>query len=76
MPRLSEETFDQPQSFLIKTRELMAACDKSINKLCQETGLPYPWLRSFKNGAIDNPSVNRVQFLYEHLNGGELKLNA
>ena len=71
--RTSEE-FDQPQSLLSKTRELLLASDKSNNKIVQETGLPFPWLRAFRAGDYDNPSVNRVQFLYEHLNGRKLVL--
>jgi len=42
--------------------------------VCRDTGLPYHWLVHFKNGRYKNPSVNRVQVLYEHLSGKELEL--
>lgn len=38
-----------------------------------ETGLKVPWLKKFANGEIDDPSVNRIQILYEFLTNSTLK---
>lgn len=38
-----------------------------------ETGLTVPWLKKFAIGEIENPSVNRIQKLYEFLTGKSLK---
>lgn len=38
------------------------------------TGLPFHWLRKFKAGEIQDPSVNKVQKLYEKLSGSKLAL--
>jgi hypothetical protein len=40
----------------------------------KESGLPFFWLLDFKRGRTDGASVNRVQFLYEHLSGKKLKV--
>lgn len=48
---------------------------RSLVKIYDETGIPFYWLKKFRNGEIKNPSVNRVQALYEHLTGSKLKLN-
>jgi len=34
--------------------------------------ISYFWLRKFSSGAFRNPSVNKVQALYEHLSGKQL----
>jgi hypothetical protein len=49
---------------LLRTRDLL--------EVYTATRLPYHWLRKFSAGAYANPSVNRVQFLYEHLTGTKL----
>ena len=36
------------------------------------TGLSFYWLRKFQAGEIKDPSVNRVQRLYEYLSGKRL----
>ena len=52
---------------MTRTRELLRGCDKGILGVRDDTQLPFYWLRKFANGEIPNPSVNRVQFLYEYL---------
>lgn len=39
-----------------------------------ETGLSFYWLRRFASNGFKNPSVNRVQHLFEHLSGSRLKI--
>jgi hypothetical protein len=59
------EPFDQPGRLMEETRRLLMGRD--LLKIYTETGIPYYWLRSFVSGKYQNPSVNRVQYLYEHL---------
>ncbi|AZF88181.1 DNA-binding domain protein [Microcystis phage Me-ZS1] len=40
----------------------------------KESGIPFYWLRKFASGSIREPSVNRVQALYEFLTGQKLEL--
>lgn len=64
---------DQPGSLIIATRALLAE-QTDLPKLYADTGLPFYWLKSFADGTIKSPSVNRVQYLYEKLAGKKLHL--
>ena len=59
-------------TLLAKTHELLLKDTRSLYDLAYETKLPFYWLKSFKAGDIANPSVNRIQKLYEHLTGKQL----
>ena len=59
-----------PGTLLLETRELLTGQD--LYQIALHTGLPQPWLRTLALGQIVNPSVNRVQKLYEHLSGRKL----
>jgi len=64
------QVFDQPLSLMEKT--ILMAKEKDPAKLSSETGISFYWLKKFTSGKFRNPSVNRVQFLYEHLNNSSL----
>lgn len=55
-----------------KTRSLLQSCEKGYPHIYKETGLPQHWLRKFAAGEFRDPSVNRVQTLYEYLTGRSL----
>lgn len=65
---------DQQGSLMQKTHALIKDCDLTLPELFKETGIPFYWLRQFKAGYFPNPSVNRVQYLYEYLMKGKLKV--
>lgn len=46
--------------------------DRNLSELCADTRVPYTWLQKFRNGDYRNPSVNRVQYLFEFLSGKKL----
>jgi len=69
---MTEAKFDAPGPLMRRTRELLNASEKGLLDIFTETGLPFYWLRKFKNGEFVNPSVNRVQYLYEYLSGKPL----
>lgn len=77
MPEQAVAPFDQQQSLLTKTLELLGQrVDKrqDVEQIMRETGLPYHWLVAMSKGEVKNPGVNRLQFLYEYLSGTELEL--
>lgn len=55
---------------MLKTLELLKG--KDLLKVYEETRISFYWLRKFSAGDFRNPSVNRVQYLYEHLSGKRL----
>ena len=67
---MKQEHFDRPGSLMEETRLLL----KEVNllELYAQTKIPFYWLRKFAAGTFRNPSVNRVQFLYEYLTGKPL----
>ncbi len=66
----TNEVFDDAGTLLTTTLQLVKDRDPLI--LHRETNIPYYWLRRFVVGGYRNPSVNRVQFLYEYLSGSKL----
>ena len=69
---MKTDQFDQSGSLMAKTQTLLKG--KDLLAIYNATGLSFYWLRKFASGEIRNPSVNRVQYLYEHLAGKELKV--
>lgn len=45
---------------------------KSLPEIATDLHISYYWLRKFKSGEIKDPSVNKVQVLYEYLTGKPL----
>lgn len=66
------QEYDKPQSLLINTRALIKQDRRPLHMIAQATNIPFFWLKKFSAGEIPNPSVNRVQYLYEFLNKSEL----
>lgn len=56
--------FDQPGSMLTSVVKKLQGRDLLL--LYKETGLPFYWLRRLAAGGYQNPSVNRIEFLYEY----------
>ncbi len=65
-----QKNFDEPGSLMLETMALLKR--QQYVQVSYETGLPFYWLRKFANNGFKNPSVNRVQFLFEHLTGERL----
>lgn len=64
------DTFDQPNSLMLETIRL--AKERKLQDVFFETHIPFYWLNKFVAGTYKNPSVNRVQYLYEYLTGSKL----
>ncbi len=59
-------------TLMSRTKELLR--DRDLLLVYKDTNISYYWLRGFLDGRFSNPSVNRVQQLYEYLTGSEIKL--
>jgi hypothetical protein len=57
-----------------KAFELLKGCDKPLPDIAQESELPYYWLKKFSADGVKDPSVNRVQKLYEYLTKKPLEI--
>jgi hypothetical protein len=72
---MTEELFDQPSELMLAVvNHLKTKRDKDLLEVWKETGVPYFWLRKLAAGRIQNPGVNRTQFLYEYFTGRKLEL--
>lgn len=62
---MKQEPFDHPGSLMLGTIALLK--DRNLFEVYADTKIPFYWLRKFATGEFRNPSVNRVQYLYEFL---------
>ena len=67
---MKTENFDQPGSLMLETQRLLK--ERDLLAVYTATGISFYWLRKFASGEFKNPSVNRVQSLYEFLKGEPL----
>lgn len=69
--------FDTPGPLMTRTQTLLktkAPKKMDLLRVHDATGIPFFWLEKFVAGVFKNPSVNRVQYLYEHLTGQPLNI--
>ena len=59
-----------------RTLELLKERSRSVTlkNISEATGLPEPWLKTFAQEKVADPSVNRVEILYAYLNGKPLNV--
>ncbi len=57
-----------------KTLKLLKKSDLSSQQISDGAKVPYDWLIGVKYDRIKNPSVNRIQQLYEFLAGNKLSI--
>jgi len=63
----------EPQGTLMQ-RTIALMQGKDLIRLSVDANVNYFWLKKFSKGQVDNPSVNRVQRLYEYLSRAKLEL--
>lgn len=56
------------------TLELLKKDERPLPIISRESGVSLPWLKKLKSREIEDPSVNRIQKLYEFLSGSQLKV--
>ena len=59
-----------------RTLELFAALPRHVRnaQIAKATGLSPSWITDFTKGNIADPSVDRVEILYNYLNNAPLKV--
>lgn len=57
-----------------QTLALLRETELSLIEVSNATGLPFYWLQKFHYTDVKDPSVNRVQLLYEFLNSKKLQV--
>lgn len=62
-------------SLLLKTKQLLKEDSRTLLDLANESGLPFYWLQRLNSqSTFKNPSVNRIQHLYEFLSKTNLSV--
>jgi hypothetical protein len=67
-------TFDKQGKLHSKTHALLQADERGLAQISIDTGISFYWLQRFNQNAFKNPSVNRVEYLYEQLTGKALSV--
>lgn len=67
-----DRVYDDQHSLAEKTRQLIADDPRDYLEIYRDLGIPFHWLRTFAEGKVGGPSVNRVQYVYEQLSGEKL----
>lgn len=66
--------FDTEGKLMRTVQRLIREDPRSLPEIYRDTRVPLSWLNGFVAGAYRNPSVNRLEYLYEQLTGKELPL--
>lgn len=62
----------EAESLMLETLKLLRERHETLPEIQSATGIPFYWLRKFLGHEFKDPSVNRVQKLYEYLAGRKL----
>lgn len=67
-------TYHQPSQLMLRTMQLLQTTDKRQHEIYRDTGIQPNWLSRFATGGIPDPSVNRIEALYNYLSGTTLEV--
>lgn len=67
--------FDQPGSLHLRVMKYLKEDKRSLIEIHADSKLPFYWLKTLITGTIKNPSLNRMQALYEYYSGKPLNLD-
>ena len=70
----STQPFDNPGKLMSRVLELLEKDPRTNPEIFRDTRIPLNWLNGLTRGDFRNPSVNRLEYLYEQLSGKELEL--
>ena len=59
--------FDQPGTLMQRVLKLLDEDERTPLDLYYAHGIPFYWTKSIIEGSVDNPSVNRMEALYNIL---------
>lgn len=68
------ERYNNPGKLMRRVHELLKQDPRSLPDIYRESGIPFYWLKKFNDGEYQNPSVNRVEYLYTFLTGRDLEV--
>ena len=66
--------YDQPGTLMKKVLELFIKDGRTPLQLQIDHGVPFYWVKALQAGTIKNPSVNRIEYLYNLLSKKPLSL--
>jgi hypothetical protein len=61
-----------PGSLLLRTQQLLNRSKLTLPEIHERSGISFYWLKKFSCYTTHDPSVNRVQQLYEFLSNKKL----
>jgi predicted urease superfamily metal-dependent hydrolase len=64
---VAKKKSDAECTLLRAVRKMLAQREESYLDIYSATGLHPSWIEKIKRGRVTDPSVNRIQRLYEHL---------
>ena len=64
--------YDEQGTLMKECRRLIVEDSRTTRMIAQASGIPPYWLKKFRRAEMTNPSVNRVQYLYEFLTQKDL----
>lgn len=67
---MTKKNYDQPSSLMLEAIDLVKQI--GVQEASFKTQLPFLWLQRFIKMGYKNPSVNRVQHIYETLTGTKI----
>lgn len=73
-----KKTFDSSESSLYtKTLQMLVERPRSVllSDIAEATNIPEAWLKAFGQGRMSDPSVVRVEILYNYLSDEPLELS-
>ncbi len=64
--------YDKPGAFLATVRKLINENERPYVLLAGDLKVPAIWLKKVADGDIENPGLNRIEYVYEQLTGKKL----
>ena len=62
--------YDQPGPLMIETIKLIK--ETGLEKVAFVTLVPFGWIQKLCSGTFKNPSVNRIEHIYQVLSGSKI----
>ena len=70
---ITTDTYEAECTLLNKTKALLKEDKRSLFDIANASGIPFYWLQRFASSqSVKDPSVNRIQYLYEFLTNSKL----
>ncbi len=64
---MTTQFYDEPGVLVEAVKALIEADPRTIVEIASDLRMNYFWLRNFHKGKLQNPSVNRIEYVYTKL---------